>query len=227
MLNPHMEKVEDRLDRSELAQYRRRDMTPQGVESGNPIGYEHGDANIRGVVTAVLIVFGSVLIIALMIAGAFSYFNARENRLKEHVFQNSPLIASQPMPPAAAPKLLPSPLEGDNALPWDKMEQERKEAEDTANAQPGFTRKGAIPVKDAMTQIAKENGDTQGEGTPAHSTLTVKSPYYPQNYKFERSDEKMNMDSSGGRKIDQNPLAPSMRAQREKLPSVPAKNTVQ
>src|SRR4028119_1539730 len=102
MLNPHMENVEERLDRNELARFRRRDMTPQGVESGNPLGYEHGDANIRGIITAVLIVFGSVLIISLMIAGAFSYFNARENRLKERVFQNSPLIAPQPPPAAAA-----------------------------------------------------------------------------------------------------------------------------
>lgn len=205
-MHESVHRSEERIQGSELARFRRRDMTPQGVESGNPIGYEHGDANIRAIIMSVLIIGGSVAIILLMSVGGFTYFNARESRVKDRVA--SALMAEKRVPPG--PRLLPSPLVGSNIQPWDSMTKERTVQEDEANAEGQYAQKGAIPVARAMEEIARENGDKTGKGLPSYSTLTQRSPLYPPNYRWDRADEKMNVESSGGRTLEE-PIARTMR----------------
>lgn len=204
-----MSETDERIDRNELARYRRRDMVPQGVESGNLLGYEHGDTNIGAVVKSMIIIFASVIVIMVLAAATFNYFSRREAALKDKI--PSPLFAQQPVPSVASMRMLPSPLKGSNQLPWDAMDQERTVAEDEVNKEGSQANKknGTIPIAQAMQEIAQQNGDTKGKGLPAYSTLTKRAPLYPPNVNFENQESRLNVEGSGGRVLDN----PALRSQ--------------
>jgi len=177
-------------------------MTPQGTQAyGVETGYERGDANVRGVVQGLLIIFTGTAVVMAAMYGMFNVLNKRlileENR--------TPVALTRAIVPPE-PRLLPSPHTdeepeaqaiakqsaqeaGENpaavlrtteratadGLPWDKRNLEIVDQYDEANSY-GKNPDGSqrIPIKQAMQ---REAGITSG-GSPA--TM----PWMPEHPRF-------------------------------------------
>jgi len=164
-------------------------MTPQGTQAYSvESGYERGDANVRGVVQGLLIVFAGTFVVMAAMYGMFNFLNKRlilqENR--------TPVALTRAIVPPE-PRLLPSPHTdeeteaegvakalGENearatadGYPWDKRNLEIKDQYDEANSY-GKNPDGSqrIPIKEAMQ---KEAGVTEG-GSPAIMTWQPEHP---------------------------------------------------
>ncbi|RYX86798.1 hypothetical protein EON83_01045 [bacterium] len=165
------------------------DMTPQGTQAyGVETGYERGDANVRGVIQGLAIIFAGTLVVMLSMYGMFNVLNKRlileENR--------TPTVLTRAIVPPE-PRLLPSPHTDEapeaeavarklgedparvspDGLPWDKRSVEIVDQYDEANSY-GKNADGSqrIPIKEAMQ---KEAGVTEG-GSPATMTWQAEHP---------------------------------------------------
>ncbi|BCM89225.1 hypothetical protein IAD21_01069 [Abditibacteriota bacterium] len=176
------------------------DMTPQGTQAYSvESGYERGDANVRGVVQGLAIVFAGTFVVMAAMFGMFNFLNKRlileENR--------TPVALTREIVPPE-PRLLPSPHtdeepEAENVakaeakslgenpaqtadsvarttadgLPWDKRNLEIVDQYDEANSY-GKNADGTqrIPIKEAMQ---KQAGVTEG-GSPAVMTWQPEHP---------------------------------------------------
>lgn len=165
------------------------DMTPQGTQAyGVETGYERGDANVRGVVQGLAIIFAGTFVVMAAMWGMFNVLNKRlilqENR--------TPVALTRAIVPPE-PRLLPSPHTdeapeaeavakalGENparatadVYPWDKRDLEIVGQYDEANSygkNPDGTQR--IPIQEAMQ---KEAGVTGG-GSPATMTWQPEHP---------------------------------------------------
>ncbi len=165
------------------------DMTPQGTQAyGIESGYERGDANVRGVIQGLMIVFVGTLVVMLAMYGMFNVLNKRLI-LEEN--QTPVALTREIIPPE--PRLLPSPYTDEaeeaqavakrtgvdparvtaDGFPWDKRNLEIVDQYDEANAY-GKNADGTqrIPIKEAMQ---KEAGVTDG-GSPATMTWQPEHP---------------------------------------------------
>lgn len=178
------------------------DMTPQGTQAyGVETGYERGDANVRGVVQGLLIIFTGTGVVMAAMYGMFNVLNKRlileENR--------TPVALTRAIVPPE-PRLLPSPhtdeaeeaqsvarqsaqQAGENpaavartteratadGFPWDKRNLEIVDQYDEANSY-GKNPDGAqrIPIKQAMQRQA---GITSG-GSPATMAWMPEHPRF-------------------------------------------------
>lgn len=165
------------------------DMTPQGTQAyGVESGYERGDANVRGVVQGLLIIFIGVFVVMASMFGMFNFLNkqliTQENR--------TPVALTRAIVPPE-PRLLPSPHTdeapeaervakalGENpgratpdVYPWDKRNLEiygqYVEANSYGKNPDGSQR---IPIKEAMQA---EAGVKDG-GSPAIMSWQPEQP---------------------------------------------------
>ena len=175
-------------------------MTPQGTQAyGVESGYERGDANVRGVVQGLLIIFTGT---GVVMAAMFGMFNVLNKRLILEENRTPVALTRAIVPPE--PRLLPSPHTDEepeaqaiakqaaqqegadpaaaqraaerttaDGLPWDKRNLEIVDQYDETNSygkNPDGTQR--IPIKQAMQ---REAGITTG-GSPASMTWQPEHP---------------------------------------------------
>ena len=175
------------------------DMTPQGTQAyGVESGYERGDANVRGVVQGLLIIFTGT---GVVMAAMFGMFNVLNKRLILEENRTPVALTRAIVPPE--PRLLPSPhtdeepeaqaiakqsaqQEGQSSeavqqaaerttadgLPWDKRNLEIVQQYDETNSYKNVDGVQRIPIKRAM-QL--EAGVPTG-GSPASMTWQPEHP---------------------------------------------------
>lgn len=164
-------------------------MTPQGTQAyGIESGYERGDANVRGVVQGLAIIFIGVFVVMASMFGMFNFLN---KRLITQENQTPVALTRDIVPPE--PRLLPSPHTdeapeaervakalGENpkratpdVFPWDKRNLEIDGQYDEANSY-GRNPDGSqrMPIKQAMQKMA---GVTSG-GSPAIMSWQPEQP---------------------------------------------------
>lgn len=172
------------------------DMTPQGTQAyGVESGYERGDANVRGVVQGLAIIFAGTFVVMVAMYGMFNFLNkrliAQENR--------TPVALTRAIVPPE-PRLLPSPYTDEepeaekvakaagvdparataDGYPWDKRNLEIVDQYDEANSygprkeevNGSTVTRQRIPIKQAMQ---REAGLTSG-GSPATMTWQPEHP---------------------------------------------------
>ena len=165
------------------------DMTPQGTQAyGVESGYEKGDANVRGVVQGLAIIFIGVFVVMASMFGMFNFLNKRMVQ-QENL---TPVAFTLSIVPPE-PRLLPSPHTdeapeaegvakalGENparattdGYPWDKRNLEIADQYDEANSY-GKTPDGSqrIPIKQAMQKMA----GVQDGGSPAIMSWQPEQP---------------------------------------------------
>ncbi len=165
------------------------DMTPQGTQAyGVESGYERGDANVRGVVQGLAIIFIGVFVVMASMFGMFNFLNKR--LISEE--DRTPVALTRAIVPPE-PRLLPSPHTdeapeaeqaakalGENpkratadGYPWDKRNLEIAAQYDEANSY-GKNPDGSqrIPIKEAMKRVA---GVPDG-GSPAIMSWQPETP---------------------------------------------------
>lgn len=101
------------------------DMIPQGVQTEvNHGGYERGDANIRSIFVSAIVVFSTIFVVMLVVAGMSYALNEREDS------HDIPLSATFERQVPPEPRLLPSRATGDNdpydKYPWELGAQEKE-----------------------------------------------------------------------------------------------------
>ena len=165
------------------------DMTPQGTQAyGVESGYEKGDANIRGVVQGLAIIFIGVFVVMASMFGMFNFLNKRLIQ-QENL---TPVALTRAIVPPE-PRLLPSPHTdeapeaegvakalGENpkratadGYPWDKRNLEISAQYDEANSY-GKNPDGSqrIPIKQAMQELA----GVPNSGSPAIMSWQPEQP---------------------------------------------------
>ncbi len=164
-------------------------MTPQGTQAyGVESGYEKGDANVRGVVQGLAIIFIGVFVVMASMFGMFNFLNKRLIQ-QENL---TPVALTRAIVPPE-PRLLPSPHTdeapeaeavakalGENprratadGYPWDKRNLEIDGQYDEANSY-GKNPDGSqrIPIKQAMQKLA----GVQSGGSPAIMSWQPETP---------------------------------------------------
>lgn len=183
------------------------DMIPQGKQLENVDGgYEHGDANIRAVVSTMTYIMVTVFV-SMLAAGAMTYGLIR--REKSHDVALT-AVYQREIPPE--PRLLPSRATGDkdayDKYPWELGAEERAAQAKAANT-PYWIDKSrgqvSIPVEQAIDIVAKEdlparqsqNPQEARAGAELSGDTGVNSPYVAD----AGLDGSMVSDTSGGRSM--------------------------
>ncbi len=160
------------------------DMVPQGTqENGVPHGHESADANMRTVVTAVIVLLTSVAVTMLAMAGMFSYLNNRE-KAKDDMVPDT--FAMRQLPPG--PPLLPSPKQDE--LPWAAYQNERR-AQEAEAAKYGIINRqtGAYQVPGPQLSPKQVSDETEA--------------YFKSKAQWEQRGNRYTAQSSGGLSTDE------------------------
>ena len=162
------------------------DHKPQGTQQyAVESGYESGDANVKAVVTGLLIILSSTLVV---MAAMFGMFNVLNGRVNDEQAQTPEALAQSVVPPQ--PRLLPSPYtdtapeayafkqSSADEYPWDKRNLEIENQFDETNVYARNADGSArIPIARAMelqaglAPSAKDPG-----GTPAAMSWQAEYP---------------------------------------------------
>ena len=134
------------------------DMIPQGVQTEvNHGGYERGDANIRSIFVSVGVIFSTIIVAMIVVAGMTYALNKRED---SHDLPMS-AVYQKPIPPE--PRLLPSRAAGDgdpyDKYPWE-LGAEEKDAQLKAATTPYYIDRASgrvsIPTDQAINLVAAQ-----------------------------------------------------------------------
>ena len=200
------------------------DMIPQGVQTEvNHGGYERGDANIRSIFVSVVVIFSTIFVAMLVVAG-MTY--ALEKREESHEI---PISATYQRPVPPEPRLLPSRATGNgdpyDKYPWELGAQE-KEAQLKAATTPYYIDRASgrvsIPTDQAIDLVA-------AQGLPARQPRGEDEPKMGEDIGGQKGmsssaasdadlDGSMVPDTTGGRAMsDLHIQAPSLGEQPQNM----------
>lgn len=129
---------------------------PRNPSAASP-GYETRDADIRAVLTF-LVVLGAVLIVAsLLCYGMFRYFSSHE---QNQAATESPFADTRQLP--LGPQLQVNPRED-----WLKFREEQQRSLETLAWQNQSAGTARVPIEEAMELLVKKGVPVQGQPAPA------------------------------------------------------------